>query len=184
MLADSGSAAKIDEAAAYVLAGFDEVAAHSDVVPGLTAIHNSGIQVTDELHLFKHKHSVGFQQMTVVLKEVTPFMANLQVGTLTNGSKAVTQKFLDRSNLAFVGPVLDVEGPRAWKPSKDIYLYAVKELGLQPSEVRGCLRIAGCQFLPHLLSFLRSGYVGCGASMGLRRGQVMWPAGSFHCPTQ
>lgn len=54
---------------------------------------------------------------------------------MTNGSKGVTQAFLDRSGLKFVSPVLDVEGPRCWKPCKRAYQYVCSELGLQPSEV-------------------------------------------------
>lgn len=54
---------------------------------------------------------------------------------MTNGSKAVTRKFLDRSNLDFVGPVLDVEGPQAWKPCRAAYQYVITQLGLQPQEV-------------------------------------------------
>ncbi len=56
-----------------------------------------------------------------------------QVCTMTNGSKEVTQKFLDRSKLDFVSPVLDVEGPRAWKPCRAAYQYVLDQLGL-PSE--------------------------------------------------
>jgi len=54
---------------------------------------------------------------------------------MTNGSKGVTQKFLDRSKLDFVSPVLDVEGPRCWKPCRAAYQYVLTELGLQPEEV-------------------------------------------------
>ena len=47
----------------------------------------------------------------------------------------MTQKFLDRSKLDFVSPVLDVEGPRVWKPCRAAYQYVVEQLGLQPDEV-------------------------------------------------
>ena len=54
---------------------------------------------------------------------------------MTNGSKEVTQKFLDRSKLDCVGPVLDVAGPRAWKPCRAAYQYVLEQLGLQPEQV-------------------------------------------------
>ena len=54
---------------------------------------------------------------------------------MTNGSKEVTQKFLARSKLDFVSPVLDVEGPRAWKPCRAAYEYVLCQLGLQAHEV-------------------------------------------------
>ena len=57
---------------------------------------------------------------------------------MTNGSKEVTQKFLARSKLNFVSPVLDVEGPRAWKPCKAAYEYISRQLGLQAHEVSTC----------------------------------------------
>lgn len=58
-----------------------------------------------------------------------------QVCTMTNGSREVTQKFLDRSKLDFVSPVLDVEGPRAWKPCRAAYQYVLDQLGLQREAV-------------------------------------------------
>ena len=58
-----------------------------------------------------------------------------QVCTMTNGSKEVTQKFLARSKLDFVSPVLDVAGPKAWKPCRPAYLYVLEQLGLQPEQV-------------------------------------------------
>jgi FMN phosphatase YigB (HAD superfamily) len=57
---------------------------------------------------------------------------------MTNGDKKVTQRFLDRSGLDFVRPVLDVEGPRCWKPCRRAYEYVCSELGLQPAEVTIC----------------------------------------------
>ena len=59
---------------------------------------------------------------------------------MTNGSKEVTQKFLFRSKLDFVSPVLDVEGPRAWKPCRAAYQYVVDQLGLPPEQVLLCTR--------------------------------------------
>ena len=47
MMAMSGCSQNPDEAAANVIQGFDEVRAHPDVLPGLRAIHNAGIQVTN-----------------------------------------------------------------------------------------------------------------------------------------
>ena len=57
---------------------------------------------------------------------------------MTNGSKEVTQKFLDRSKLDFVSPVLDVAGPRAWKPCRAAYQYVQDQLGLQAEQVTDC----------------------------------------------
>ena len=45
LLTRTGSAANTDRAAETVIEGFGEVEAHSDVRPGLQAIHNSGIKV-------------------------------------------------------------------------------------------------------------------------------------------
>ena len=47
MMTKSGSSQNPDEAAASVIQGFDEVQAHPDVLPGLRAIHEAGIQVTN-----------------------------------------------------------------------------------------------------------------------------------------
>ena len=57
---------------------------------------------------------------------------------MTNGSKAVTQKFLARSKLDFLSPVLDVEGPRAWKPCRAAYEDVLRQLRLQAHEVSPC----------------------------------------------
>ena len=55
---------------------------------------------------------------------------------MTNGSKEVTHKFLARSTVDFfVSLVLDVEGPRAWKPCRAAYEYVLHQLGLQDYEV-------------------------------------------------
>ena len=45
LLAQTGSAADTGKAAETVVEGFGEVEAHSDVHPGLQAIHDSGIKV-------------------------------------------------------------------------------------------------------------------------------------------
>ena len=54
---------------------------------------------------------------------------------MTNGSKENTQKFLERTKLDCVSPVLDVEGPRAWKPCRAAYQYVPDQLGLQAEQV-------------------------------------------------
>jgi 2-haloacid dehalogenase len=46
MMAKSGALQNADEASADVIQGFNEVQAHPDVLPGLHAIHQAGIQVT------------------------------------------------------------------------------------------------------------------------------------------
>ena len=58
---------------------------------------------------------------------------------MTNGSKEVTRRFLDRSKLDFVSPVLDVEGSKAWKPCKAAYQYVLDQLGMSPEQVLLCV---------------------------------------------
>ncbi|CAL5228758.1 g11945 [Coccomyxa viridis] len=101
LLAKTGHSGDSEQAAADVIKGFEEVQAHSDVLPGLRAIHDAGIKVC----------------------------------TMTNGSKEVTRRFLNRSKLDFVSPVLDVEGSKAWKPCKAAYQYVLDQLGMSPEQV-------------------------------------------------
>ena len=45
LLAKTGHSGDSEQAAADVIKGFEEVQAHSDVLPGLRAIHDAGIKV-------------------------------------------------------------------------------------------------------------------------------------------
>ena len=46
LMAKAGCSGNSEEAAADIIGGFEEVQAHSDVLPGLQAIHKAGIKVT------------------------------------------------------------------------------------------------------------------------------------------
>lgn len=60
--------------------------------------------------------------------------AGLRLATLTNGSRATTERLLARAGvLPYVEELLDVTGPRAWKPARAAYHYAVETLGVQPA---------------------------------------------------
>ncbi|MFG2526241.1 haloacid dehalogenase type II [Streptomyces sp. NPDC048527] len=53
--------------------------------------------------------------------------------TMTNGSAALTRQLLDRARLLdCFEAVLDVSGPRCWKPGAAAYRYAVEEIGVRP----------------------------------------------------
>ena len=61
--------------------------------------------------------------------------AGLRLATMTNGSVELTRGLLDRAGLLDqVELLLDVQGPRAWKPSPVAYHYAVDNLGVTPAE--------------------------------------------------
>ena len=45
LMAKAGWSGNSDEAAADIIKGFEEVQAHSDVLPGLQAIHKAGVKV-------------------------------------------------------------------------------------------------------------------------------------------
>lgn len=56
--------------------------------------------------------------------------AGLRVGTMTNGTAAITAGFLEREGLAdAVDEVMDVSEVGAWKPARPPYLYAAGRLG-------------------------------------------------------
>lgn len=64
---------------------------------------------------------------------------------MTNGSAALNKAMLERAGLAeLIRPVLDVEGPKAWKPAAAAYHYAVNQLGLQPHEVLPWWQMTSC----------------------------------------
>lgn len=64
---------------------------------------------------------------------------------MTNGSIAITQGLLERANLEqYVTEKMDITQPQAWKPSPKAYHFAVKQLQLQPEQVR-LLALHTCQ---------------------------------------
>ena len=60
--------------------------------------------------------------------------AGVRLGSLSNGSEAGARGLLDRNGLE-VESVLSIDHARRWKPHRDAYLTAVRQLGLQPGEV-------------------------------------------------
>lgn len=56
---------------------------------------------------------------------------------MTNGSVGIADALLEKAGVrSIMAAVLDVSGPRAWKPAPAAYRYAVDKLGLRPEEVR------------------------------------------------
>ena len=61
----------------------------------------------------------------------------MQISTMTNGSIAITKSLLQKAQLeGYVNLVMDITQPKAWKPSPAAYNYAVKQLNLEPQQVR------------------------------------------------
>jgi 2-haloacid dehalogenase len=61
--------------------------------------------------------------------------SGLRLATMTNGSKAVSEGLLGRAGLLeHFTALLDVSGPRAWKPAAAAYRYALDQLGARPEE--------------------------------------------------
>lgn len=61
----------------------------------------------------------------------------MQISTMTNGSIAITKSLLQKAQLeGYVNLVMDITQPKAWKPSPAAYSYAVKQLNLEPQQVR------------------------------------------------
>jgi 2-haloacid dehalogenase len=61
--------------------------------------------------------------------------AGLRLATMTNGSTSVTRSLLERAGvLDCFEELLDVTGPRAWKPAPAAYRWAVDRLGVRPGE--------------------------------------------------
>ena len=60
--------------------------------------------------------------------------AGVRLGSLSNGSEEGARGLLQRNGLE-VDAVLSIDHARRWKPHKDAYLTAVKQLGLAPGEV-------------------------------------------------
>lgn len=61
--------------------------------------------------------------------------AGLRLATMTNGSASMTRGLLDRAGLLdSFEMLLDVSGPRVWKPARAAYRYVLDQLGLEPEE--------------------------------------------------
>lgn len=61
--------------------------------------------------------------------------AGLRLATLTNGSAAAAGRLLARAGLRdCFEALLDVSGPRMWKPAPAAYRYATSRLGVDPAE--------------------------------------------------
>ena len=61
--------------------------------------------------------------------------AGLRLLTMTNGTAELTEGLLERARLReHVELLLDVRGPRCWKPAPAAYRYAVDAAGVAPSE--------------------------------------------------
>ncbi|MCK2213263.1 haloacid dehalogenase type II [Actinomadura sp. ATCC 31491] len=61
--------------------------------------------------------------------------AGVRLFTMTNGAAAMTEGILAREGLLdLVEARLDVSGPRAWKPARAAYEYAVARAGVRPDE--------------------------------------------------
>lgn len=55
---------------------------------------------------------------------------------LTNGSRAATEKLLSSARLdGYVRQVISIDDARAWKPRRELYLYAAAAVGLPPPDV-------------------------------------------------
>lgn len=77
--------------------------------------------------------------------------AGIRLVTMTNGSSSVTEALLDRAGLrGYFEQLLDVTGPRRWKPAAAAYHYALDRVGVpladamlvavHPWDVDGALR--------------------------------------------
>lgn len=61
--------------------------------------------------------------------------AGVRLATLTNGTSSVVEDMLQRAGLLdCFEALLDVQGPRAWKPARVAYQYAADRLGIAPAE--------------------------------------------------
>ncbi|MEU7084349.1 haloacid dehalogenase type II [Streptomyces achromogenes] len=61
--------------------------------------------------------------------------AGFRLVTMTNGNAALTRRLLDRAGLTDrFEALLDVSGPRCWKPAPAAYRYAVGHVGAEPEE--------------------------------------------------
>jgi 2-haloacid dehalogenase len=61
--------------------------------------------------------------------------AGFRLVTMTNGNSALTEGLLSRAGLLdCFEMLLDVRGPRLWKPASAAYRYAIEQLGVQPDQ--------------------------------------------------
>jgi 2-haloacid dehalogenase len=61
--------------------------------------------------------------------------AGIRIATLTNGTTQIARGLLARAGLeALVERNLDVSEVQRWKPAPDPYLYACRELGVEPAQ--------------------------------------------------
>jgi len=71
-----------------------------------------------------------------------------QVATMTNGSVAISEGCLARAGLAgAVAKAMDVTAVRRWKPAREVYAHAARELGLTPDQARPQRGSAACWWL-------------------------------------
>lgn len=62
--------------------------------------------------------------------------ARVRIITLTNGNADTTRKMLTGAGLdGFVEQVLSIDEVRHWKPCRDVYLHAVKSMGIAPQQL-------------------------------------------------
>jgi 2-haloacid dehalogenase len=61
--------------------------------------------------------------------------AGIRIATLTNGAAAIAETLLERAGLAdLVERFLSVDEVRRWKPAREPYLHAARELGVTPEQ--------------------------------------------------
>lgn len=61
--------------------------------------------------------------------------AGFRLVTMTNGSSTLTERLLAKAGLRdLFEELLDVRGPRCWKPARAAYRYAVERVGVRPEQ--------------------------------------------------
>ena len=61
--------------------------------------------------------------------------AGVRMATLTNGAAEIAERLLERTGLAgLVERFISVDEVRRWKPAREPYLHAARELGVAPAE--------------------------------------------------
>ena len=64
-------------------------------------------------------------------------MRTMQIATMTNSTTTFSQAALKRGNCdSYIDLPLDIGMVHRWKPHPSVYLYAAKQLGCEPHEVR------------------------------------------------
>lgn len=82
----------------------------------------------------------GFAELSPYADARTAFTrlhdAGIRVIALTNGSANVTKSLLQRADFdGLVERIISIEEVRHWKPRQDVYLYAAKCAGVEPTTV-------------------------------------------------